>query len=101
MHKGFLSLTNFFATQFKTGAAPAITQDQLVLWARPHPKNPNAPDPVAKPNNYEMVHTLLQSRVIILLTPWAADPRLDVGCRLQHSALDRHTLDLRQHLSDL
>ena len=55
MHKGFLSLTNFFATQFKTGQAPAIAKDQLVMWARPHPKNATPADPVGPPTDFQLV----------------------------------------------
>ena len=51
---GFLTLTNYFATQFKTGAAPAINQDLLVLWARPHPKNATPADPIGAPTDFQL-----------------------------------------------
>lgn len=48
-------MTNYYATAYKTGTYPQITEDKLYLWARPHPKDANAPDPVGKPTNYELV----------------------------------------------
>ena len=65
VHIGFLSLTNFFATQFKTGTAPAITQDQLVLWARPHPKNATPNDPVGAPKDFQLVRKLISDFVFL------------------------------------
>ena len=52
-------MTNYYIQAYKTGTYPTVNQDQVYIWARPHPKNANAPDPVAKPNNYEMVRTPL------------------------------------------
>ena len=51
-------MTNYFATAYKTGSAPAINKDTLYLWARPHPANANAPDSVGKPDNYQLVSSL-------------------------------------------
>ena len=62
---GFLTLTNYFATQFKTGAAPAINQDLLVLWARPHPKNAVATaDGLGAPSNFQLVSALFDSHLM-------------------------------------
>ena len=47
-------MTNFFATQFKTGTAPAIDKDLLVLYARPHPKNATPADPVGPPTDFQL-----------------------------------------------
>lgn len=48
-------MTSYYATAFKTGSYPAITQDKIYMWARTHPKEANSPDSVPKPTNYEMV----------------------------------------------
>lgn len=48
-------MTSYYATAYKTGAYPTISMDKIYVWARPHPKNAISPDPVPKPNNYEMV----------------------------------------------
>ncbi len=49
-HQAWLGIVNHFATQFKTGQAPAIDKDKIVLWSRPHPKNAQASaDPLGVP----------------------------------------------------
>ena len=48
-------MTNYYITAYKTGSYPAITADQIHVWARPHPKNAQSGDSVPKPTNYEMV----------------------------------------------
>ncbi|TFK49592.1 glycoside hydrolase family 71 protein [Heliocybe sulcata] len=53
-HQGWLYMTQYFATAYKTGSYPAITKDQIFLWARPHTRNATSSDPVAKPTNYEL-----------------------------------------------
>ncbi|KAI0917175.1 hypothetical protein AcV5_007718 [Taiwanofungus camphoratus] len=53
-HTGWLDMTNYYATAFKTGSYPAITEDKLYMWARPHPKDANAPDPVPQPTNFQL-----------------------------------------------
>lgn len=53
---GWLAMTNYYATAFRQGSYPSITQDQIYIWARPHPKNADASnDPVAKPTSYQLV----------------------------------------------
>ena len=51
---GFLTLTNHFATTFKTGTEPPIDKDLLVLYARPHPKNATPADPVGPPTDFQL-----------------------------------------------
>ncbi|KAI0354941.1 glycoside hydrolase [Trametes cingulata] len=63
-HQGFLDLTNYFATQFKTGQAPAVTKDQLVMWARPHPKNATPNDPVGPPKDFQLFQDKLWAVVL-------------------------------------
>ena len=48
-------MTNYYATAYKTGNYPEITEDKLYMWARPHPKDANAPDGVGKPDNFDIV----------------------------------------------
>ncbi|KIP05382.1 glycoside hydrolase family 71 protein [Phlebiopsis gigantea 11061_1 CR5-6] len=58
-HTAWLDMTNYFATGYKTGSYPVITEDKLYLWARPHPSNANAPDPVGKPDNFQLDQDVL------------------------------------------
>jgi Glycosyl hydrolase family 71 len=54
----WLDMTSYYAAAFKTGSYPAITQDKIYLWARPHPKNATATsDSVPKPTNFELVRS--------------------------------------------
>ncbi|KAF9070679.1 glycoside hydrolase [Rhodocollybia butyracea] len=43
-HTGWLSLTSYYATAFKTGSYPNISssEERLVMWARTHPASANA-----------------------------------------------------------
>ncbi|KAI0072871.1 glycoside hydrolase family 71 protein [Panus rudis PR-1116 ss-1] len=50
-HDGFLDMTSYYATAFKTGSFPAITEDKIYLWSRPHTVDANPPDSVGKPTN--------------------------------------------------
>lgn len=51
-------MTNYYATAFKTGKFPEITQDALYAWARPTTTNANSGDPVGKPTNSDTVSTI-------------------------------------------
>ena len=48
-------MTNYYATAFKTGKYPEITQDALYVWARPTATDANSGDPVGKPTNSDTV----------------------------------------------
>ncbi|KAI0661915.1 glycosyl hydrolase family 71-domain-containing protein [Cubamyces menziesii] len=64
-HQGFLQITNHFATWFKTGTEPPITTDQLVMWARPHPKDATpSNDPLAAPSNFQLTQDQLWAVVL-------------------------------------
>ncbi|KAI0822251.1 glycosyl hydrolase family 71-domain-containing protein [Trametes gibbosa] len=63
-HQGFLEITNHFATWYKTGTEPAITTDQLVMWARPHPKDAKPADPLGPPLNVELTQDQLWAVVL-------------------------------------
>lgn len=52
---GWLNMTSYYATAFKTGTYPAISKDKIVMWSRPHPALATAPDPVGQPTNYVIV----------------------------------------------
>lgn len=58
-------MTKYYATAFKTGAYPDITKDTIYAWARTHPKDANAPDPVGKPDNFDLVRPLLSFRALL------------------------------------
>lgn len=62
---GWLDMTNYYATAFKTGKYPEIAQDALYAWARPTSTNANAPDPVGKPTNADTVSTHTHLKVIL------------------------------------
>lgn len=51
----WLGLTKYYATAFKTGQYPAVEQDQIYMWSRPHSTNAQAPDPVPQPSNFQLV----------------------------------------------
>ncbi|KAH0831955.1 glycoside hydrolase family 71 protein [Lanmaoa asiatica] len=53
-HTGWLNMTSYYATAFKTGTYPTISKDRIFMWSRPHPALATAPDPVARPTNYEI-----------------------------------------------
>lgn len=42
-HTGWLKIVKHFSEAFKTGAEPAVTQDSIVLQARPHIRDAKAP----------------------------------------------------------
>ena len=56
-HDGWLKMTHYYANAFKTGAYPAITQDNVYIWSRPHSKEAWAADYVGRPNNSDWVST--------------------------------------------
>jgi len=49
-----LELTEYYATAFKTGQYPKIEQDKIFMWSRTHPSHATAPDPVGRPDNFEL-----------------------------------------------
>ncbi|KZS88876.1 hypothetical protein SISNIDRAFT_432302 [Sistotremastrum niveocremeum HHB9708] len=63
-HTGWLAITSYYAKAFKTGVYPTISKDQVVLYARPHPRDANSPDPVARPTNYQLVSDTLWAVVL-------------------------------------
>ncbi|THH14940.1 hypothetical protein EW146_g5466 [Bondarzewia mesenterica] len=58
-HTGWLDMTSYYATAFKTGSFPAIKADKIYMWSRSHSRDANAPDPVGKPSNFELMEDAL------------------------------------------
>ena len=56
---GFLDMTNYYATAFKTGKYPEITQDAIYVWARPTSTDATSGDPVGKPTNFDTVSVFI------------------------------------------
>jgi hypothetical protein len=86
-HEAWLSLNAYYAQAFKEGRYPAIHDDRVWMWARPHLKDTEAPDEVPRPRNWELVtfHKLTSSSC--LATDCALSDRgLLLGCRLRKSA---------------
>lgn len=64
-HTGWLNLTSYYASAFKTGTYPTPTKDQLVMWSRPHPASASASnDPVGRPANYQITSDMVWAVVL-------------------------------------
>ncbi|KAG0703796.1 glycoside hydrolase family 71 protein [Suillus ampliporus] len=64
-HTGWLNLTSYYASAFKTGTYPTPTKDQLVMWSRPHPAAASASnDSVGRPTNYQITQDLVWAVVL-------------------------------------
>ncbi|KAJ7505299.1 glycoside hydrolase [Mycena galericulata] len=63
-HQAWLNLTQYYATAFKTGAAPPIEKDQIFMWSRPHPANAQAPDPLPAPTNFQVTQDQIWALVL-------------------------------------
>ncbi|KIJ64429.1 glycoside hydrolase family 71 protein [Hydnomerulius pinastri MD-312] len=63
-HTGWLNLTSYYATAFKTGSFPIITKDQIIMWSRPHPALATAPDPVGQPANFQITQDKIWAVVL-------------------------------------
>ncbi|KAH9891615.1 glycoside hydrolase [Cubamyces lactineus] len=77
-HQGFLEVVSYFSAWFKSGVQPEIRNDQVLMWARPHPANLNAPkDTLGPPTNYQLAQDQLWAVVFASAaasaTLWTAD----------------------------
>lgn len=64
-HQHYLGVTEYYATAWKTGVYPAITQPKIFLTARPHSKNAVCTsDSVAQPSNAQWVRVWTGLHVI-------------------------------------
>ncbi|KAH9476860.1 Glucan endo-1,3-alpha-glucosidase agn1 [Psilocybe cubensis] len=53
-HTAWYDLTGYYVQAFKTGSYPAITQDVIYFWARPHPAGATASgDNLGKPTGWD------------------------------------------------
>ncbi|KAI0067615.1 glycoside hydrolase family 71 protein [Artomyces pyxidatus] len=92
-HEAWLRLNAYYARAFKEGRYPAIENDTVFAWARPHPKGVHAPDSVPKPRDWELTEDVFW--VVVLATApadvwlWSAD-----GAR-------RHRYDVRPGVTKL
>src|ERR1700761_2938509 len=76
-HQGWLDLFAYYIQAFKTNRSyTAVTRDRLVLWARLHPAEADASDPVGPPANREWTQDILWA-IAMLETP--ADVTLECG----------------------
>jgi glucan endo-1,3-alpha-glucosidase len=44
-------MISYLSKGFKTGAFPTPSDDQLTIWARPHPKDATGGDPLGLPQS--------------------------------------------------
>ncbi|KAF5376288.1 hypothetical protein D9615_008530 [Tricholomella constricta] len=59
-HTAWYDLCQYYITAFKTGSYPAITQDIIYYWARPHPAAAQASsDSLAKPQGWDWTPDML------------------------------------------
>ncbi|WRT64077.1 uncharacterized protein IL334_001005 [Kwoniella shivajii] len=59
-HTALSSLTSYYSTAFKTGSYPSITQDEIIMWARPHPHDATATsDSTGKPTGWNYTQDYL------------------------------------------
>lgn len=75
-HVAWLHLNRYFMNAFQTGTYPAITKDQIFLWARPHPRDAASADSVPRPTNYQLVSPLpshTANRWLIHSRVWQTD----------------------------
>ncbi|WVQ62263.1 uncharacterized protein L199_000402 [Kwoniella botswanensis] len=64
-HTALNSLTTYYATAFKTGSYPSITEDEIVMWARPHPHDATASsDSTGKPTGWNYTEDYLWAVVL-------------------------------------
>ncbi|KAH8115173.1 glycoside hydrolase family 71 protein [Phellopilus nigrolimitatus] len=77
-HTPWLHLSAYFARAFKTGEYPAVEEDRVYIWARPHPRNALAPDDkVGRPTGWELTDDVFWV-VVLAMAPasvflWSCD----------------------------
>ncbi|WVQ71228.1 hypothetical protein IAR50_000753 [Cryptococcus sp. DSM 104548] len=96
-HNGLLSLTNYYATAFKNGAYPSITEDELIMWARPHPHDATATsDSVGKPTGYDYTEDYLYA---VVMTTDAATVTLTSGSTTESFSVEAGLTKLKISLA--
>jgi glucan endo-1,3-alpha-glucosidase len=64
-HTGLNVLTKYYATAFKTGSYPAITEDTIIMWSRPHPHDATASnDGTGRPTGWDWTDDFLYAVVL-------------------------------------
>ncbi|KAH6912693.1 glycoside hydrolase family 71 protein [Coprinopsis sp. MPI-PUGE-AT-0042] len=80
-HSAWLELTKYYAEAFKTGQYPTVEKDKIFMWSRPHSTQAESPDPVPRPDNFELMEDAVWAVVItskpstVVLTTSAASSR--------------------------
>jgi glucan endo-1,3-alpha-glucosidase len=63
-HQGWLALTSYYASYFKTGQAPQLDKDTIVMWARPQSVKGQYNDGVGPPRDYQLTQDTLWAVVL-------------------------------------
>jgi glucan endo-1,3-alpha-glucosidase len=80
-HESINVLTKYYSTAFKTGTYPAITEDTIVMWQRPHPHDAIASnDPAGQPTGWNWTDDNLYA---VVLTTGPAQVTLTSGGNTQ------------------
>ncbi|TFY60494.1 hypothetical protein EVJ58_g5116 [Rhodofomes roseus] len=94
-HLGWLAMTNYYATAFREGSYPAITKDQIYMWARPHPKNADSSDSVGKPTSYQLTEDKLwavvfaqSNAIVVISTASGTTQTVDVSAGVTKLSMD-------------
>ncbi|OWZ54809.1 glucan endo-1,3-alpha-glucosidase agn1 [Cryptococcus neoformans c45] len=97
-HTGLYSLTNYYATAFKTGAYPMITEDEIIMWARPHPHDATASsDPIGRPTGWSYTDDYLYA---VVLTTGSATVTLTSGSITETFSVSAGLTKLKVSLSE-
>ncbi|KAK0499668.1 glycoside hydrolase family 71 protein [Armillaria luteobubalina] len=76
-HTIFYDLSQYYMTAFKTGSYPAITQDVIYYWARPHPYAANAyADSLGQPTGWNWA---TDSLWVLVFATSSASVTLQIG----------------------
>jgi len=63
-HTAWFDMSEYYITAFKTGSYPAITEDVIYYWARPHPANAVASgDSLPRPSGYDWAQDVMWAAV--------------------------------------
>ncbi|WVQ97182.1 hypothetical protein IAU59_004292 [Kwoniella sp. CBS 9459] len=80
-HTALKSLTKYYSTAFKTGSYPTITDDEIVMWARPHPHDATASsDSTGRPAGWSYTEDYLYA---VVLSTEGAEVTLTSGSNTQ------------------
>ncbi|KAG5643314.1 hypothetical protein DXG03_001198 [Asterophora parasitica] len=81
-HTAWFDLSQYYITAFRTGSYPAITQDVIYYWARPHPAAAQASsDGLGKPQGWDWTPDTLWA--VVFSTAASTSVTLTVGSSTQ------------------